>query len=119
MLQPDTIGDDVRLPRLPLGRIFRQGVLVNVLNPKTALFMFAFLPQFVDPSRGPVPLQIVLLGMVLAGLGLLSDGAYALLAARFGRWLRTSPRFALSQRYVSGGILVGLGVSAGVTNART
>jgi threonine/homoserine/homoserine lactone efflux protein len=118
MLQPETVGDDVRLPRQPLWRIFRQGVLVNVLNPKTALFMFAFLPQFVDPARGPVELQILLLGAVLALLGLLSDGAYALLAARFGRWLRTSPRFASSQRYVSGGILVGLGVSAAFTSAR-
>lgn len=118
MLQPDTIGDDVRLPRQPLWRIFRQGILVNILNPKTALFMFAFLPQFADPSRGPVQLQILVLGTVLAVLGLLSDGTYALLAARFGHWLRTSPRFARIQRYVSGGILVGLGVSAAVTNAR-
>jgi threonine/homoserine/homoserine lactone efflux protein len=118
MLQPETIGDDVRLPRQPLWRIFRQGVLVNVLNPKTALFMFAFLPQFVDPARGSVPVQIVLLGLVLAGLGLVSDGAYALLAARFGGWLRRSPRFARNQRYVSGGILVGLGLSAAFTNAR-
>lgn len=118
MLQPETIGDDVRLPRQPLWRIFRQGILVNILNPKTALFMFAFLPQFVDPARGPVQLQILVLGIVLAVLGLLSDGTYALLAARFGHWLRTSPRFARVQRYVSGGILVGLGVSAAVTNAR-
>jgi threonine/homoserine/homoserine lactone efflux protein len=119
MMQPETIGDDVRVPRQPLWRIFRQGILVNVLNPKTALFMFAFLPQFVDPARGSVQLQIVLFGAVLATLGILSDGAYALLAARFGRWLRTSPRFARAQRYVSGGLLVGLGLSAAVTNART
>lgn len=119
MLQPETVGDDVRVPRQPLWRIFRQGILVNVLNPKTALFMFAFLPQFVDPARGSVQLQVVFLGALLATLGVLSDGAYALVASRFGRWLRTSPRFARVQRYVSGGILVGLGVSAAVTNART
>jgi threonine/homoserine/homoserine lactone efflux protein len=90
-----------------------------VLNPKTALFMFAFLPQFVDPARGSVQLQIVFLGSLLATLGILSDGAYALVAARFGSWLRTSRRLARAQRYVSGGILVGLGLSAAVTNART
>jgi threonine/homoserine/homoserine lactone efflux protein len=61
----------------------------------------------------------VVLGATLATLGILSDGAYALVAARFGRWLRNSPRFARAQRYVSGGILVGLGVTAAVTNART
>ena len=119
ILQPETKGDDVRIPRQPLWRIYRQGILVNVLNPKTALFMFAFLPQFVDPARGPVQLQIVFLGTLLASLGILSDGAYALLAARFGRWLRNSPRLDRAQRYVSGGILVGLGVSAAVTSGRT
>ncbi len=118
MMQPDTVGDDVRVPRQPLWRIYRQGIFVNLLNPKTALFMLAFLPQFVDPLRGPVELQILLLGSVLATLGLLSDGAYALLAAHFGRWLRASPRFARAQRYVGGGVLVALGVSAAVTNAR-
>jgi threonine/homoserine/homoserine lactone efflux protein len=77
------------------------------------------LPQFVDPARGPVPLQIVLLGSLLAVMGILSDGTYALLAARLGGWLRRSERFAAAQRYVSGGVLVTLGVAAAVTGARS
>src|SRR5580698_2387785 len=50
--------------RVKLGRVFGQGVIVNVLNPKTALFFFAFLPQFVDASRGPVVRQILFLGLL-------------------------------------------------------
>ena len=107
------------IDRRSLGQIYRQGVLVNVLNPKTALFMFAFLPQFVDPARGPVPLQIVLLGSLLATLGILSDGTYALLAARFGSFLRSSRRFVRAQRYLTGGVLVGLGVTAALTGSRS
>jgi threonine/homoserine/homoserine lactone efflux protein len=64
-----------------LGRVFAQGVVVNVLNPKTALFFFAFLPQFVDASAGRVPLQVAVLGATFVGLGLVTDSAYALLAA--------------------------------------
>ena len=54
---------------------------MNVLNPKTALFFLAFLPQFVDPKAGPVAPQMLVLGTLLVGLGVLSDGTYALLAA--------------------------------------
>jgi threonine/homoserine/homoserine lactone efflux protein len=115
--EPDD--DRAGIERRSLGRIYRQGVLVNVLNPKTALFMFAFLPQFVDPARGPVPLQIVLLGSLLAALGILSDGTYALLAARFGAFLRSSRRFAQAQRYLTGGVLVTLGVTAALTGSRS
>jgi threonine/homoserine/homoserine lactone efflux protein len=105
--------EDVRTPRgRTLGRLYRQGIVVNVLNPKTALFFLAFLPQFVDPSRGSATLQILALGLLFACLGFLSDGVWALVAGTLGERLRRSTRFPRVQRYVSGTVFVGLGAVA-------
>lgn len=101
----------VRGPR-NLGRLYRQGIVVNTLNPKTALFFLAFLPQFVDPSRGVAWLQVLLLGLLFATLGFLSDGTWALVAGTLGHRLRRSRRFPAVQRYVSGSVFVGLGAVA-------
>jgi threonine/homoserine/homoserine lactone efflux protein len=98
-------------------KVFRQGVLVNALNPKTALFFFAFLPQFVDPSNGVVALQVLLLGCLFIGLGLLSDGAYAMMAATFGSLLRASTIYRRAERFVTGGVLVGLGLTAALSHS--
>src|SRR3989441_4879850 len=95
-----------------LAPIFAQGVLVNLLNPKTALFFLAFLPQFVDTSRGHVGAQILVLGLVFVALGLVTDGLYALGAGTAAAWLRARPRFLASERWVSGGMYIGLGVAA-------
>jgi threonine/homoserine/homoserine lactone efflux protein len=95
-----------------LGRMFAQGVLVNVLNPKTALFFFAFLPQFVDPARGQVTLQILVLGALFVAISILSDGAYALVAGTAGAWIRRRPHWLRAERWISGGTLIGLGVVA-------
>ena len=92
--------------------LFWHGVIVNVLNPKTALFFLAFLPQFVDPSAGPVAPQMLVLGTLLVGLGVLSDGSYALLAAGAGRRLRSAAATRRRLERVSGGVFVGLGVVA-------
>ena len=105
--------------RTGLGRIFAQGVVVNVLNPKTALFFFAFLPQFVDPSRGSVPFQVVVFGVAFVVLGLLSDGAYAVLAATGAGWLRRRPGVARTSRLVSGGVLISLGVTTALAGSRS
>ena len=98
-----------------LGRLYRQGIVVNTLNPKTALFFLAFLPQFVDPSRGVAWVQILLLGLLFATLGFLSDGTWALVAGTLGDRLRRSRRFPGVQRYVSGSVFVGLGAVAALS----
>jgi threonine/homoserine/homoserine lactone efflux protein len=100
-------------------RIFWQGALVNVLNPKTALFFLAFLPQFVDVDRGAVWVQMLALGMTFVALGMLSDATYALLAARAGRLLRSSRRFRRTRRYVTGGVYVSLGAAAALSGSRS
>lgn len=115
-------GDDkaarpAKLERNKLSHIFYQGVLVNLLNPKTALFFFAFLPQFADVSQGNVARQILLLGTIFVLMGIVSDGLYALLAGTVGGWLRGNLRFLRAQRYFSGGIFVALGVTAALAGS--
>jgi len=100
-----------------LKQVFLQGIWVNVLNPKTALFFFAFLPQFVDASRGQVAGQIVLLGAMFVALGMLSDGLYALLAGRLGHLLKGSLAFLRVQRYLTGGIYIALGLTTALSGS--
>jgi threonine/homoserine/homoserine lactone efflux protein len=95
-------------------QLYVQGVIVNVLNPKTAIFFLAFLPQFVDPGRGSVTAQVALLGTIFAAIALASDAAYALLADALAGRLRRTGAGARLRRYVTGGIFVALGVSAAV-----
>jgi threonine/homoserine/homoserine lactone efflux protein len=93
----------------PLRRVFARGVVVNVLNPKTALFFLAFLPQFVDTDRGAVWSQAVTLGLVFVALGLVSDSTYALVGDAVGSLLR---RRVTAMRRISGTIYIGLGAVA-------
>ena len=102
--------------RTQLSRAFWQGMVVNILNPKTALFFFAFLPQFVDPSRGSVALQVLVLGLILTIMGAVSDSMYALLAGTIGGWLRGNLRFLRVQRYVTGGVYIALGLTAALAS---
>lgn len=100
------------LTQRSLWRLYRDGFVVNLLNPKTALFFLAFLPQFVDPARGGVAFQIAFLGLLLALMGLMSDGLYALAAGSAGRWLKRNGSVLRWERYVTGGVFIGLGVTA-------
>jgi threonine/homoserine/homoserine lactone efflux protein len=93
-------------------RLFWQGAVVNVLNPKTALFFLAFLPQFVDPSAGPIAPQMLVLGTLLVGLGVVSDGTYALVAAGAGRRLRETASARRLLDRLSGGVFISLGLVA-------
>jgi threonine/homoserine/homoserine lactone efflux protein len=94
-----------------LGRTYRRGVVVNVLNPKTALFFLAFLPQFVDPDGSPRG-QLAVLGLTFVLIALASDLVWALVAGTAGGLLRRSRTFLRVQRYVSGTIFLGLGALA-------
>jgi threonine/homoserine/homoserine lactone efflux protein len=97
-------------------RVFYQSVLVQILNPKVALFFLAFLPQFVDPSRGAAWTQIVVLGATLAFLGLFTDGLYALLGGTAGGWIRKrGGSLRQAGRYVTGGIYIALGAVAAIS----
>jgi threonine/homoserine/homoserine lactone efflux protein len=112
LLTPVEDGEPVERPPRTLRRAYTRGIVVNILNPKTALFFLAFLPQFVDVSRGHVWLQIAILGLTFALLGLLSDGTYAVVAGTVADRLRDSRRFRQVQRWVSGSVFVGLGAFA-------
>ena len=92
-----------------LQRAFIRGAVVNVLNPKTALFFLAFLPQFVNTDRGGVWSQVLVLGLTFVALGLLSDSLYALAADTVGSLLR---RKRTAVRYASGVVYIALGVIA-------
>jgi threonine/homoserine/homoserine lactone efflux protein len=94
-----------------LRRLYARGVVVNVLNPKTALFFLAFLPQFVDRHRSVVP-QVAILGLLFAAIALLSDLAYAVLADALAGRMRRSARAARVRRFATGGIFVALGITA-------
>lgn len=100
------------LPRHSYGRLFRDGFVVNLLNPKTALFFLAFLPQFVDLARGHAAAQIVFLGLVYTALGFVTDGSYALAAGTAGNWLKRNRAYLRLERYVTGTLLIGLGLTA-------
>ena len=108
----DTV-DEEPVPRTRR-RAYTQGVVVNLTNPKTIVFVFAFLPQFVDPNASHGWLQVLVLGLSFALLGCLSDSAYALAAGSVADRLRGSAGLARVQRWVGGGVLVGLGVLAAV-----
>jgi len=106
------------LPRRSLGRLYRDGFIVNLLNPKTALFFLAFLPQFVEPSRGAAAFQIAFLGLLFTLMGLTSDGLYALVAGTAGGWVKRQSRYFDWERYVTGGVFIGLGVTAALAGGR-
>lgn len=102
---------------LNLKRVFWQGVLVNLLNPKTSLFFLAFLPQFIDPAQGNAIAQILFLGLLFVTMATISDGLYAMLGGTLGQWLRGNRPFLKTQRYFAGSVYIGLGVSTALSGS--
>jgi threonine/homoserine/homoserine lactone efflux protein len=109
LLDKNAITFDTTVERSSLRRLYSQGLITALLNPKLAIFFAAFLPQFVQPAAGSIALQLLSLGLTFAALGLCSDSAYALLAGTFGAWLKRQPLAARVLGWVSGITFIGLG----------
>ena len=101
-----------------LSRIFYQGVWVQLLNPKTALFFFSFLPQFIVVGRGAVAAQFLFFGSLLVVLGFCSDLMYALLAGSVRELVSANARFRRAQRYFAGSVYIGLGLVTALTGSK-
>jgi threonine/homoserine/homoserine lactone efflux protein len=108
-----TAPTSARTPR----QLYRDGAVVNILNPKTALFFYAFLPQFLDPHRGSVPLQAAVLGAMFVLIALVSDSMWALASGSAAGWFRDKPLAVRLERWVTGSVLVGLGAVAALSGA--
>ena len=116
LLSRDQGHEIARLQKQSLRRIYSQGVLVATLNPKTALFFLAFLPQFVDPSTGSITLQFLTLGGLFVLMAIVTDSMYALLASTAGSWLKQNKSFLRADRYIVGSVYIGLGVTAALSH---
>jgi threonine/homoserine/homoserine lactone efflux protein len=100
------------------GRALRDGFLVGVSNPKSTLFLLAVLPQFVNPSAGHVPLQLLALGLLFLAIAFVTDGAYGVAAGAVRQWLDRSPRRASILGGTSGLVMIGLGIRLAFTGRR-
>jgi threonine/homoserine/homoserine lactone efflux protein len=113
--RPAAIGTDH--PGVSPRRAFHQGVVVNVLNPKVALFFLSFLPQFIHPDRGHPTAQAFILGLEFVVIACISDGLYAVIASGLRDVLMRGRSLPFVQRYVAGTVFIGLGVVAASASA--
>jgi len=118
LLTSEEVAENGALKQESLSRIYWQGFAINLLNPKTALFYFAFLPQFVDPAKGNVTGQTLFLGALFVGMAIITDSLYALLASSLAENLRGSRHFQKGQRYFAGLVYVGLGITTALTGSK-
>ena len=115
LLTREKIAEAETIEENNLRRAFSQAVLVNVLNPKSAMFFFAFLPQFIDAERGAAATQILFFGAIVVVLGFTSGSFYSLLAGSIGNLLRGNLKFLRAQRYFAGSVYIGLGAATALT----
>jgi threonine/homoserine/homoserine lactone efflux protein len=118
LFSSDESVENEEVKRESLSRIYWQGFAVNILNPKTALFFFAFLPQFVDPARGNVTVQNLLLGAIFVGLAIVTDSLYALVASSLAERMTRNKNFQKGQRYFAGFVYIGLGITTALTGSK-
>jgi threonine/homoserine/homoserine lactone efflux protein len=105
-------------PATGLGKVFLQGVVSNVLNPKVALFFLAFLPQFVNPASGSAAAQFLILGLLFVVLALILTTLIAYFSGALGDWLKDRPGLANKLRWLTGSVLVGLGMRLAFADRR-
>ncbi len=119
-LREDSIPDDEieQVPPRSLRHVYTQGVLVQVFNPKTAIFFLAFLPQFVNPARGNVSLQFLTLGLIVTLLALITDSLWAMTAGSAAGWLQRNKTFLRNEKYVSGTVYIGLGLITAASGSK-
>jgi threonine/homoserine/homoserine lactone efflux protein len=98
--------------------LFGQGILSNVTNPKVALFFLAFLPQFVHPENGHVPVQMIVLGLIFAFCGVIYLSGVGYSAGHVGTWIAQHPRCLKPLRWATGGVFLGLGLRLAFTGRR-
>lgn len=118
LMQDDANFSQPQLEPTALRKVFIQGVLVNMLNPKVAIFFLAFLPQFVDADSPHATTQTLVLGLTLVTIGLVTDSLYALAGGSVGDALRRSPSFARVTRIVAGSIYIALAGIAAITGTK-
>lgn len=99
-------------------RSFLQGIVVNTLNPKVALFFLSYLPQFIDAENGAAWSQALILGIIFVAIGCLTDGTYALAASALRNVLVNGRALPFVQRYVAGSVFIGLGLMATRASSR-
>ena len=105
------VGDlNLRLKSIQLGRVYRDGLVVNLFNPKTILFFIAFLPQFVDSTGGNPGMQFLLLGTIMVSMGLVTDSIYAAVAGKASQWLRKNTSRLSYQQWFAGTVYLVLGI---------
>ena len=97
-------------------RLYRRGIIMNVTNPKVSIFFLAFLPQFTDPSRGSLAVQMILLGLLFILATILIFGSIALIAGALGQWLSRSPRTQVIMNRIAGTIFAALAVRLATTS---
>ena len=118
LLAKEEARTEEHVPPEPYKKVFLNGVVVNVLNPKTALFIFAFIPQFVAPERGPVAAQIIFWGLTYIATALCVDSMYALAGGTVGQKLQKNPRAVRLIGKISGIVYVSLGLLLATSNIR-
>ena len=106
------------LPAAAPAKLFRMGLLTSILNPKVALFYLALFPQFIDPTRGSVLGQSLMLGITQIVIALIGDTMFVLAAALIARWLATRPLWAAAQRWVLAGVFVAIAAKLALDERR-